>query len=128
MNETLNQGLQGVETILKSNYEIETRTANNNKLQITEHLSDISNQITDLAKRLNIASMVNCKYINLTDFQAYFDESSSEFYFRILIIDTDKSVYENQLKDKDDLFKAIAFASWSLIVDLNPQSDMIKEL
>jgi len=129
----MKQGFESVETILKSNHKVQTTTARNHQLETTERLDGLATgQATMIEimkeKYFNLDNMVNCKSINLTDFQAYFDESSSEFNFRILVIDVDTSVYENQLKDKDEFFKAIAFASWNLIVDLNPDSRMISEL
>jgi len=131
-NETMKQVFESVETI-KNNHIVQTTAARNHQLQTTEQLDGLATgqaAIIEIIKEkyVNLENMVNCKSINLTDFQAYFDETSSEFNFRILVIDVDTSVYENQLKDKDDFFKAIAFASWNLIVDLNPHARMISEL
>jgi len=109
-NEAMKQGFESVETILKSNHKVQTTTARNHQLETTERLDGLATgQATMIEimkeKYFNLDNMVNCKSINLTDFQAYFDESSSEFNFRILVIDVDTSVYENQLKDKDEFLK-----------------------
>ncbi len=101
-------------------------TIMNEKLNEMNDKLNLNITMDEITKKMNLNNLVNCNTITFHDFEYYFSKQNSMFNFKILILDIKSSVYENM---KNDLFfETIAFSSWNLIIDLNPQSNMEKAI